>query len=150
MRAKLKHDVNDASVNEFLESEKDDSRRADCRQLVSLMSKLTGEPPKMWGTSIVGFGTYHYKYDSGREGECCLMGFSPRKQSLTVYGLMDWDRPEFEQLGKYTNSKCCLYVKRLSEIKLPILEKLLKLELRKMSKNRIWPSSDRKVRVLNT
>lgn len=139
MKAKLKNDVTESSVEDFLKSEKDASRRVDCQQLVSIMSKLTGEKPKMWGPSMVGFGTYHYKYDSGREGEYFIMGFSPRKQNITVYALSGWDETELKQLGKHSTGKSCLYIKSLSDIKISLLEKLLADSLKKMSKQRIMP-----------
>ncbi len=118
----------DGSVVEFLNSVSDSKRREDCFSLLKIMQEVTGEKPKMWGTSIVGFGSYHYKYASGREGDSPTAGFSPRKQALTIYivsGLSNY--PELlTRLGKFTTSKGgCLYVKRMEDLHIPTL-KLIK------------------------
>jgi hypothetical protein len=91
------------------------------------MKEVTGLEPTMWGSSIVGFGTYHYKYESGREGDAILAGFSPRKDSLTLYniGAMEQYAPLDKQLGKYKTGKGCLYIKRLDDIDLPTLKRLI-------------------------
>ena len=91
------------------------------------MKEITGEEPKMWGTSIVGFGNFHYRYDSGREGDWFLAGFSPRKQSLTLYIMSGFSEYEelMQQLGKYKTGKSCLYVKRLGDIDEGILKELI-------------------------
>ena len=91
------------------------------------MSKVTGEPPKMWGSSIVGFGTYHYRYESGREGDFMEVGFSPRKAALTLYIMSGFDgAPELmEKLGRYKTGKSCLYVKKLDDVHRPTLKKLV-------------------------
>jgi hypothetical protein len=91
------------------------------------MQKITKEKPKMWGASIVGFGSYHYKYDSGHEGDMCITGFSPRKQNLTLYILPGFERYELlmSKLGKYKTGKSCLYIKRLADIDEKVLEKLI-------------------------
>jgi len=92
------------------------------------MEEVTGDKPKMWGPSIVGFGTYHYKYASGREGDWPVTGFSPRKKDLTLYIMMGFEKHAdlMKQLGKYSNAKSCLYIKRLSDIHVPTLKKLIK------------------------
>jgi len=116
------------SVESFLEKVPGEGVRDDCYELVKLMQKITGAKPKMWGPAIVGFGTYHYKYDSGHEGDACIAGFSPRKQNLTVYVLPDFtDRPDLvKNLGKFKAGKCCLYFKRLNDLDRPALEKLIR------------------------
>jgi hypothetical protein len=126
--AKLKTARNQRSVAAFLDSVKDPQRRADSRALVALMESASGEKARMWGASIVGFGSYHYVYESGREGDWMLTGFSPRKQNMTVY-VMSGFGPFAEalaELGKCKTSVCCLYFKRLSDLHLPTLRKMVK------------------------
>lgn len=125
--AELKTKLNDASVDDFINGVEDEARREDCRTIAELMSRITGEEPKMWGASIVGFGTYHYKYASGREGDWMKMGFSPRKQNLTLYIMDGFDKYDelMAKLGKHKTGKSCLYVKRLSDIDMKVLEKLI-------------------------
>ena len=120
------------SVEGFLNKISDEERRADCFQVANIMEELTGEKPKMWGPSIVGFGSYHYKYDSGREGDWCMTGFSPRKKDLTLYLMMGFEKRGelMEKLGKHSHSKSCLYIKRLSDIHIPTLKKLIKASLK--------------------
>ena len=128
-----------ASVTAFLAAIEDDERRKDCRALAKLMARVTGAKPRMWGTTIVAFGDFHYKYASGREGDWFLMGFSPRKTDLTLYlmpGLHEC-RPFLQSLGKHKTGKSCLYVKRLSDVKLDVLEALMThnlARLRRMTK----------------
>lgn len=126
--AELKTKPTQASVKEFLNQIPDEERRADCVAVAKIMEEVTGEKPKMWGPSIVGFGTYHYKYASGREGDWMVTGFSPRKKDLTLYIMMGFDKhPELmEQLGKHSTGKSCLYIKRLSDIHIPTLKKLIR------------------------
>ena len=116
-----------ASVDSYLAAIKDETRREDCEALVKLMRKATKHFAKMWGSSIVGFGSYHYKYESGREGDMCLVGFSPRKSAISVYGLKAAPSHEelIPQLGKHKAGKGCLYIKSLSDIDLKVLEKLI-------------------------
>ena len=116
-----------ASVPAYLAAITDDTRRKDCKALAALMTRATGEKPVMWGPGIVGFGSYHYKYESGREGDSCLAGFSSRKNAITIYL-----SPYFiqkaalaKQLGKYKTGKGCLYIKRLEDVDVKILEKLV-------------------------
>ena len=123
----LKTVVNDASVKSFLDSVADTDRKADCEEVLGMMQKATGEPPRMWGKSIVGFGSYHYKYASGREGDWMLCGFSPRKRNLTIYimpGFSNYARL-MKKLGKHTTGKSCLYVTRLDEIDRDVLRELI-------------------------
>ena len=114
-------------VPEFIAGIEDDGKRADCLELLTLMQDLTGEPPVMWGPGIVGFGRYHYKYASGREGDFFLTGFSPRKQALTLYVISGFTRHAelTAQLGKFKTGKSCLYVKRLGDIDRVVLTQLL-------------------------
>lgn len=126
--ADVKTKPNDASVEAFISSVEDETKREDCRVICDLMTRITGEQPKMWGPSIVGFGTYHYKYASGREGDWMKIGFSPRKQSLTLYIMDGFDKYDelMASLGKFKTGKSCLYVKKLEDIDLKVLRKLVK------------------------
>ena len=125
--AEPKTRITDASVADFLQGVDDEQKRADCFELVDLMSDVTGEEPKMWGDAIVGFGTYHYKYASGREGDWMQVGFSPRKQSLTLYIMSGFSRYDelMKGLGKFKTGKSCLYVKRLSDVDRDVLRELI-------------------------
>jgi hypothetical protein len=98
------------------------------------MEEATGAKPKMWGPAIIGFGSYHYKYDSGREGDWLLTGFSPRKNDLTLYLMMGFEqhRELMQQLGKHKTSKSCLYIKRLEDVHVPTLKKLIKASLKQL------------------
>lgn len=123
----LKTKPTDASVRAYLDDIQDEQRRQDCEKLVALMSKVTGEAPKMWGPGIVGFGSYHYRYASGHEGDASLVGFSSRKDSISLYVMPCFSShgEYLSQLGKHKAGKACLYVKRLSEINLKILEQMI-------------------------
>jgi hypothetical protein len=124
----LKTKVNDADVVKFLKSVKDEKQREDSFVILDIMSKITKLPPKMWGPSIIGFGSYHYKYASGHEGDMCLAGFSPRKQSLTLYILPGFEKNKdlMEKLGKYKTGKSCLYIKKLEDVDMKVLKELIK------------------------
>jgi Domain of unknown function (DU1801) len=114
------------SVDAFLDGVADPQRRADAHKVRALMERLSGEPAAMWGPSIVGFGSYHYKYDSGREGDMARIGFSPRAKELVLYGLGVSRRPALmERLGKHKTGKGCLYIKRLAEVDEAVLEQLV-------------------------
>ena len=129
--AELKTKKTDNSVVEFLNAIDDEQRRTDCLTLLDLFKQISKETPKMWGTSIVGFGSYHYKYDSGREGDWFLTGFSPRKQNLTIYitaGFKAYDEI-MRDLGKYKTGSSCLYVKKLSDIDMDKLKILVDASL---------------------
>lgn len=117
----------DASVEAFLNSVEDESKRADSFEILELMKKATGEPPKMWGPGMVGFGSYHYKYDSGREGDFFLAGFSPRKTALTLYVMAGFKNNAqlMSKLGKYKTGKACLYIKKLEDVDRKVLEELV-------------------------
>ena len=110
----------------FIAKVASEQRRKDSKELVAMMRDVTGEPPKMWGTSIIGFGTHHYKYASGREGEICVTGFSPRKPSLVLYiGEALQDPSIMSKLGKYTTGKGCLYIKKLDDVDRSVLRALI-------------------------
>jgi hypothetical protein len=116
------------SVDDFVKAIDDPKRREDCLALIALMKKITKSEPKMWGSSIVGFGDHHYRYESGREGDTFVLGFSPRKDALTLYmgpGLERFQET-LDQLGKYKTGKGCLYIRRLEDVDESILSKLLK------------------------
>ena len=117
--AKIKTIATEASVEAYLEAIGDETRREDCRTLIELMRKATKAEPKMWGTSIVGFGKYHYKYASGREGDMCLTGFASRKEAISIYlacGAGEQFATVLASLGKHKMGKGCLYVKRLADV----------------------------------
>ena len=125
-KAELKTKLNEASVDAFVEAQPDEVA-ADCRTLIKLMKKATGEEPRMWGNSIVGFGRYRYKGASGREGEWFLTGLSPRKANLSLYILTGLDKSGtlLKKLGKHTTGKGCLYIKRLSDVDVKVLDELV-------------------------
>jgi hypothetical protein len=135
--ADLKTKVNKASVDKFLRGVKDERIREDCYMILEIMQKATKAEPKMWGTSIIGFGSYHYTYASGREGDWMLTGFSPRKQNLTLYIMPGFDEYEglLKKLGKHTTGKSCLYIKRLEDIDQKVLKELVTKSVRKMQKS---------------
>ena len=119
------------SIPLFLNSIVPEQKQKDSRKLYTLMERVTGAHGILCGTSIIGFGDYHYKYQSGREGDWFLIGFSPRKKALTVYLMCDvsHEKIAFEGLGKFTKGKGCLYIKKLEDIDLAILEKILKTSI---------------------
>lgn len=125
--AENKTKATEASVESYFSAIEDEARRKDCEALAKLMTKATKLSPKMWGTSIVGFGSYHYKYESGREGDSCLTGFSSRKSDISLYLTASVLEQEelLSKLGKYKVSKGCLYVRKLSDVDLKILERLV-------------------------
>ena len=118
----------DASVEAFLNAVPDEKKRADSFRVLEIMREVSGEAPQMWGDAIVGFGTSHYTYASGREGDWPLIGFSPRKASLTLYITSDFDRygDLLGRLGKFTTGKSCLYIKRLSDVDEATLRELVR------------------------
>lgn len=125
--AELKTKVNDQSVTAFLDGVADEGRRQDCYKILELMNKATRAEPKMWGDSIVGFGSYRYTYASGRAGDWLLTGFSPRKQNLTLYimsGFSDFEEL-LSRLGKHKTGKGCLYIKKLADVDLSVLQELI-------------------------
>ena len=118
----------DASVSQYLDSIEDQGRRKDAKRFAKIATEMTGEKPVMWGTGIVGFGSYHYVYASGREGDTAAVGFAARKNALAIYGLRD--DPEnlerLEQLGPHGSGKGCLYIKDLTEVHTGVLKKMIK------------------------
>jgi len=115
------------SVAAFLDGCADETRRADGKVLVKLMEKVTGHKAAMWGPSIIGFDSYHYKYESGREGDMCVVGFAPRKAANVLYGAIGFDGAEklLKNLGKHTTGKGCLYIKNLADVDMKVLETLM-------------------------
>lgn len=134
--AEMKTKPTDASVEKFLNKIPDDARREDCLAIARMMEEITGSKPKMWGDSLVGFGSYHYKYASGREGDWPITGFSPRKQDLTLYIMPGFEQYKdlMGQLGKHRTGRSCLYLKRLSDVHLPTLKKLIRESVKSMKK----------------
>lgn len=132
--AELKTKATKASVDKFIKGIKDEQVREDCIQITNIMKKATKAEPKMWGANIVGFGTYRYKYASGREGEWFLAGFSPRKQNLTLYIMSGFDEYEklLKKLGKYSTGKACLYIRKLEDVDRKVLKELVNLSVKKM------------------
>ncbi len=129
--SELKTKLNDASVQDFLNSVEDEKKRKDSFKILQLMQEITGDEPKMWGNSIVGFGSYHYKYASGKEGDWFLTGFSPRKQSLTLYIMSGFEKYDelLATLGKHSTGKSCLYVKKTEDVDMQVLRELIELSV---------------------
>jgi hypothetical protein len=134
--AELKTKRNDNSVEDFLNGVAEEQKRRDAFAILELMKKITKAEPKMWGSSIVGFGSYHYKYASGREGDWPITGFSPRKQNLTLYIMPGFARygELMKKLGKHKTGKACLYINSLDDIHLPTLKELVKQSVQYMAK----------------
>jgi hypothetical protein len=132
--AELKTKPTNASVEKFLNQISDEARREDCFKIAKMMEEITGNEPKMWGPSIVGFGAYHYKYASGQEGDWPIAAFSPRKQDLTLYLLPGFTESGelMQKLGKHRTGKSCLYIKRLSDVHVPTLKKLIRESVKRM------------------
>lgn len=130
----LKTKRNDASVTKFLEGVNDERRRKECYEIIKMMKRAAKEEPKMWGASIVGFGSYHYKSKSGREGEWMLTGFSPRKQNLVLYLMDGFDAHQalLKNLGKFTTSVGCLYIKTLDDVDKKVLKELVQASFKRM------------------
>ncbi len=126
-RSRNKTRQTSASVDAFLAAIENERWREDARRVKSMMERITGWEPKMWGPSIVGFGEYHYRYDSGREGDFLVTGFSPRKKALTIYIMPGFTRYDalMVRLGKFKTGKSCLYINKLDDVDLSILEELI-------------------------
>ena len=122
-----------ASVGDFLAAVPDPKRRADAQTVCALMAEATGVQPEMWGSGIVGFGSYHYRYASGREGDWPAVGLSPRKSALTIYVSAGFNDAELSRLGPHTTGKSCLYVKRLSDVDTGVLRELIATGFRKLN-----------------
>jgi hypothetical protein len=135
--SELKTKPNDQSVEEYLTRVDDDKKRQDSTTILALMKEVTGAEPRMWGDSIIGFGSYRYKYASGRQGEWFLTGFAPRKRNLTLYimsGFAEYD-DLLGRLGKFKTGKSCLYVNKLEDIDLPKLKELVEKSVRHMEQS---------------
>ncbi len=132
--AELKTRPTEVTPEAFIAAVPDPVRQADAQTLAALMQRLTGDPPKMWGPSIIGFGNYRYKYESGREGEMCRVGFSPRKAELVLY-VLDGAADQSEtlaRLGKHKTGKGCLYIKKLADVDINVLEALIRDKIARM------------------
>ena len=133
--AELKTKLTNASADDFVAAINSDTKREDSQKLLALFRKVTGEEPKMWGTSIIGFGSYHYKSErSSQEGDWPLTGFSPRKQNLTIYIMPGFDayKDLLSKLGKHKTSVSCLYINKLADVDMAVLEKLVEQAYRDM------------------
>lgn len=141
--AEVKTVENNDSVEGFLNNLTDLKRRSDCLIILKLMQQITNKEPKMWGSSIVGFGNYHYKYESGHEGDCFIVGFSPRKQNLSLYLTCELDEHAdlLSELGKHKTGKACLYINKLEDVNIKILEKLITKSVEKLSTNKYFYKS---------
>ena len=137
--AELKTKPSKANVEKFLNSIKDEKKKADSFKILELMKNVIKDEPVMWGPSIVGFGKYHYKYESGREGDWFLTGFSPRKQNLTLYIMSGFKKYEelMKKLGKYKTGSSCLYINKLEDIDSKVLKSLISESVKYM-KNKKW------------
>ena len=135
--AELKTKRNKGNVEAFINGVHDEKKRQDSFKILELMKKVTGNEPEMWGDSIVGFGSYHYKYASGREGDWLATGFSPRKQNMTLYIMDGFDEYEelLSQLGKHKTGKSCLYINKLEDVDLQVLRKLVKKSMAHVNKS---------------
>lgn len=136
--AELKTKRTDASVTAFLDQVKDERVRADCFQIMEMMKKASRREPQMWGPSIVGFGQVHLRYDSGRELDWFPIGFSPRKQNLTLYftGGFEPHRASLEKLGRHTLGSGCLYIKKLADVDTKVLQKIIADTVKSQSKKK--------------
>jgi nucleoid DNA-binding protein len=132
--AELKTKQTKASVEKFLKGIKDEKKREDSFKILKLMGQITKAEPKMWGPNIIGFGNYHYKYKSGREGDWFLTGFSPRKQSLTLYLMtyLDKHKDLLKKLGKHKTGKGCLYINKLEDVEIKVLKELITTSVKKL------------------
>ena len=129
--------------NAFLDTVEDERKRDDGRRVMEMMAEVTGEPPAMWGPSMIGFGNYHYVYESGREGDFFVTGFSPRKNALTIYFMPGFDRYEelMGKLGKHKTGKSCLYVKRLDDVDFDVLRQIVEESVKWAKQNQQTPHS---------
>ena len=134
--ADLKTKLNDESVEDFLNKIDTEQRRADAFEIMKIMEEATGQPSKMWGGSIVGYGSYHYKYDSGHEGDMCKIGFSPRKQNFALYGILGAEKKEeyLQKIGKHKVFGSCLHLSKLADTDKTVLKKLTKEAYKGMTK----------------
>jgi len=140
-KAQNKTTQNDNSVADFLASVADDRKRADSEKIVKIFSEQTGFESKMWGSAIIGFGSYHYKYESGREGDAPLAGFSPRKQNIALYLAEDYEKRDalMAKLGKHKTGKVCVYINKLDDIDIDVLKKMINASTEYMKRE--YPNS---------
>lgn len=136
VKSDLKTKPGEGSVTAFINSVENEKRREDAFVMLDIMKGITKEEPKLWGPSIVGFGSYHYKYESGREGDWFLTGFSPRKANLTVYVMSGFEKHKtlMKRLGKYKTGSSCLYIKKLEDVDMKVLKELIKKSVQIMKK----------------
>lgn len=129
--AKNKTAETEVSVDDFIASVPDEKKRADSKRITEIMTEVTGFQPKMWGPSIVGFGSYHYRYESGHEGDAPLVGFSPRKDAISLYLASDFEKKEslLEKLGKHKAAKACIYIKKLDDVDLFVFKEMIALSV---------------------
>jgi hypothetical protein len=134
--AELKTKERKASVEKFLNSVKDDQKREDSFKILKMLKQITKSEPKMWGPSMIGFGNYHYKYASGREGDWFVAGFSPRKQSLTLYIMADVNKYKdlLAKLGKHKTGKGCLYINKLDDVDVKVLKQIITTSVKELKK----------------
>lgn len=137
--AELKTKLTTASVDDFLDAIKDEQVRSDSHALAEIMGKATQSKPRMWGSGIIGFGSRKYKYPDGREMDWMVIAFSPRKQNITLYIAPDFEGCDdlIAQLGKHTRGKSCLYIKRLSDVHIPTLKKIIQASVRHVLKTSV-------------
>ncbi|MBS1492148.1 MAG: DUF1801 domain-containing protein [Bacteroidetes bacterium] len=137
-KAEAKTKPTEVTLDKFFSSIEDETKRADCYTLAELMHKVTKEKPVMWGPAIVGYGSYHYKYDSGHEGDSCIIGFSPRKSSLTLYVGKDFDGFDelMSKLGKHKMSGGCLHIKKLADVDMKVLKDIITASYKSKLKNK--------------
>ena len=122
------------SVNDFIHSVKDETKRKDCLNIIQLARGVTGVSPKMWGSCIVGFGSYHYKYESGREGDMPIVGFSPRAAAIVFYLSANFENRDqlLKKLGKYKTGKGCIYIKKLNDVDVEVLKEMIKNSFKRL------------------
>jgi hypothetical protein len=132
--AELKTKATTASVSQFINGITDDQRRKDCKTLIAMMTKATKARPKMWGSAIVGFGDYRYRYASGREGDWFLAGFSPRKSALSLYLMGGKKKELLDKLGMHSRGIGCLYLKNLDDVHKPTLQKLIDFSVKDLKR----------------
>lgn len=132
--AENKTQKNRARVSEFVASVENEKRRADCKTVMKMMRDITGKRAAMWGSSIIGFGQYHYKYDSGREGDMCMVGLSPRKQNLVLYVMQGFNQSSslMKRLGKHRTGKSCLYINKLDDVDPGVLREIIEQTVKYM------------------
>ncbi|MEG2102381.1 MAG: DUF1801 domain-containing protein [Flavobacterium sp.] len=131
--AKNKTTETQSSVTDFINTVEDEAKRNDAFELIKIMRQITGFEPKMWGPSIIGFGSYHYKYASGHEGDAPLAAFSPRKSATTIYFFSSENtEKELAKLGKHKSSKACIYIKKLTDIDLEILKNVILISIKEV------------------